>query len=1031
MIKKFVASRIIQLFCILWAAFLFLDYFNYSNYFYDAYLYFEYADLLFVTLILTAGITYLLSSKKKIGFETEIKNFRGIYHYAFTLCIMALIMLFYSTKTNLIPNPLQGTLIFIFKSIGFHIGLGFILFAAHSSGTYILDLLPITIEKNSSILISLAIGFIVITTGLFFLGLFGLLHQFIVIPFILILIFPAWKKSFETIRQTLFKKSDPFKIHSLAILAYACLILLLAINLTATTRTFPTGYDGLNLYMNTPKLIAGYHGLTHGGDAYNWSLFMSLGFIIFNNTTITILLSVMPGILSIIGIYLICKNLNINRNWSLFACALFYSLPNTIWLSRIEEKVDLAMLFYSLVCVLLLSGKTTLQASLKKKDVPKKLSRFSPDTFLWILCGILLGYSFGIKYIAMLSIFALLVVLFYIYAGKYGAIAIFFLNFAIIFGLDLTRFAAFEKDLMFYRFIVPFILGFAALILAYKKNSAGVILSGKYAFVFGLTIGLTFLPWALEHISENKKLSIDSILTGKSPLPELYSNVTNNSSSIEHQSGRSKTMADYSNNSKMSIAGFETFALPKNPLQLIAQLNTANDSSNESPLKNIPQEKSTNKEKHEEIRRFLGYETGIIRFISLPYRIVMKSNVRLPTSDTGILLLILLPVFIFGFTIKQLPLNLCKMILLLLLLIFSIQSVQLIVDQIAHKTSFDTIKSSGSFFFGTILLPLYDFLKQTLITLGTFLMPIYNYLTIQPLGICFILMVLFSIPIYFLFKNSLTGLTTISKIFIAFTFSILQYWIVLSSGIIWYGIAGFSLIPIIIVLLTNKEESDSFKNPFIKRYVIVCSCIWFALILPYQFIPSKYLLATDMTKINFKEFLDVQFARYAVGEYDEKEVLKNYFNPAQFNIVNTLNRDKKSKILNVSTFLNYYIVNNDSRVYMDNQLGVFKGMYDLAKNDKTLLPLEFKKNNIKYILVGLNAPAIDMTPDKSLTKKFNQLMMALVNNPQVRLLHTNRLVERPDGDLDINVNGIIVKAKYDMVGKHVIDQGTDALFEIL
>ncbi len=1031
MIKKYAASWIIKLFCILWAAFLFLDYFNYSNYFLDGYLYFEYADLLFVTLILTAGISYLLSNKKQIGFETEIKGFRGIYHYAFTLCIMALIMFFYSTKTNLTPNPLQGTLLFIFKSIGLHFGLGFILIAALSCGTFVLYRLPISFEKNSSILISLAIGFIVITAGLFLLGLFGLLHQFIVIPFILILILPGWKKSLEIIRQILFKKSEAFKIHTLAILAYACLILLLAINLTATTRTFPTGYDGLNLYMNTPKLIAGYHALTHGGDAYNWSLFMSLGFIIFNNTTITILLSVIPGILSIIGIYLICKNLNINRNWSLFACALFYSLPNTIWLSRIEEKVDLAMLFYSIACVLLLLGKTTIQASLKKQDKPKKLSRFSPDSLLWILCGLFLGYSFGIKYIAMLSIFALLVVLFYMYAGKYGAIAIFFFNFAIIFGLDLTRFAAFEKDLMFYRFIVPFILGLAALIIASKKNSVGVIQSGKYAFVFGLTIGLTFLPWVFEHISENKKVSIDSILTGKSPLPDLYSNVTNNTSIIEHQSGGSKTRDAYSTNFNKSVAGFGLLDLPKNPMNLLAQLNTTHNSTNEGSLKDTPQEKSTNKEKHEEIRRFLGYETGIIRFISLPYRIVMKSNVRLVTSDTGILLLILIPVFIFGFTVRHLPLNLCKMILLLLVIVFSIQSVQLIADQIVHKTSFDTIKASESFFFGTLLLPLYVTLKQALISSGNLMMPVYKYLTIQPLGICFILIVLFSIPIYFLFKNSLSGLNSISKIFIAFTFSIIQYWIVLSSGIIWYGIAGFSLIPIIIVLLTNKEESDRYKFPFIKRYVIVCSCIWFALILPYQFIPSKYLLATDMTKINFKEFLDVQAAKYAVGEYNEKEVLKNYFNPAQFNILNTLNRDKKSKILNVSTFLNYYIVNNDSRVYMDNQLGVFKGMYNLANSDKTLLPLEFKKNNIKYILVGLNAPAIDMTPEKSLTKKFNELMMALVNNPQVRLLHTNRLVERPDGDMDINVNGTIVKAKYDMVGKHVIDQGTDALFEIL
>ena len=54
-------SHFIYIFCLI----VFLDYFNYSDYFHDAYLYFEYADLLFVTLIITAGISYLLSNKKK------------------------------------------------------------------------------------------------------------------------------------------------------------------------------------------------------------------------------------------------------------------------------------------------------------------------------------------------------------------------------------------------------------------------------------------------------------------------------------------------------------------------------------------------------------------------------------------------------------------------------------------------------------------------------------------------------------------------------------------------------------------------------------------------------------------------------------------------------------------------------------------------------------------------------------------------------------------------------------------------------
>ena len=36
-----------------------------------------------------------------------------------------------------------------------------------------------------------------------------------------------------------------------------------------------------------------------------------------------------------------------------------------------------------------------------------------------------------------------------------------------------------------------------------------------------------------------------------------------------------------------------------------------------------------------------------------------------------------------------------------------------------------------------------------------------------------------------------------------------------------------------------------------------------------------------------------------------------------------------------------------------------------------------------------------------------------------------------EGIIIANQSGTIVKAKYDMVGKSVIDQGTDALFEIL
>jgi hypothetical protein len=253
----------------------------------------------------------------------------------------------------------------------------------------------------------------------------------------------------------------------------------------------------------------------------------------------------------------------------------------------------------------------------------------------------------------------------------------------------------------------------------------------------------------------------------------------------------------------------------------------------------------------------------------------------------------------------------------------------------------------------------------------------------------------------------------------------------LSSGIVYYGVVGFSLIPVMLALFANKETAEENSRKFIKNYTVTCTVIWFILILPFQFMPQKFLSTTAFDKINFNEFLDNQSIRYAIGEYDEKETIKHSFHPVLQNILKTLNRDKNAKILNVSTFFNYFILNNDSRVYKDNQLGLFNDIYTNSNNDRTLLGKEFKKIKIKYILVSLKTPEIDMTEEKTLTKKFNELMVAMVNNPEFRLLYTNRIVERPDGDMDFTNNGQIVKAKYDIVGKSVIDPGTDALFEIL
>jgi hypothetical protein len=985
--------------------------------------------MLVVILLITLCLIYLFSVKrKKWEVMIEIKNFRGIYHYLFVLLAMIVIMFFYLINTGISASAGSQVIVFLGRILIFHSGLAIILFSALSIGIFILERLPFSFDRNTNILAGIAVGFFVITLGLFILGAAGLLMQFIVLPFILLLMIPGAKSAFSLLKKSLVTKSSPFKVHIFALLIYSYLLIFISLVLITATRPLAIGFDGLGLYFNTSKLIAGYQRLTHGGDAYNWSIVMSLGFIMYNSTAVSLLLSFVPGILSVIVIYKICVNLGINRNWSLFSCALFYSLPNTIWLSKVDEKTDLAFLFISLCVVLLFTGTRQTMEKIKSKKETRRLN-FPPEKVFWALCGMLVGFSFGIKYVGMLSIFAALTVLFYSNSGKYGAIGIFFLNIALIFGLNLTKFAAFNIDMQMIRTVVFICISLFAFFFAFRNNRPGLFKSVNYSVIFIVTVGLTFLPWAIKNISENGKFSTDNLLTGKSALPQLYAVNPSGTSYITPPLLSTQS-------TKISYAGFGLLSFSDEPAVKPVAI-AAGGKNNISQFNTINRNKinhRTNSEKEEEIRRYLGYEPGIIRFISLPYDLSMKTNVKLISNDTGILLLILIPCFIFVFSLRQLPWNILKVILLALFLIVSVISVQILEGKFnsngsisgAIPNNYRELPLSNSF-----LISVYTIIKSAIISSGRALLPLYNLLTIQGNAICFILISLFSIPIYFLFRPAISGMTSLSKIFIVFLYCILQYWLILSSGIIWYGIVGFALLPVLISLFVNDSVKKMLPDKFTAVFAGSCAVIWFLIILPFQFMPTQFVFSDDMSKLNFSQFIEPPFAKYAVGISNEKEVFNQFFSPIQQSIIKTLNHDKYAKIMNISAFYNYYIANNDERIYNDNQLGIFKDVYSRAANDKTKLAAEYKKNNIRYILVNLKTPSIDKTPDKSLSAKFDELMIAMVNNPDFRLVYTNRIVERPDGDMDLQSGGTPVKAKYDIVGQRVLDPGTDALFEIL
>ena len=345
---------LIRIFSILWALFLLLDYASASDYLTSAFSYFEYNSMLVTIAVITSGLVWIFAKKPKQGWNLSIHHFRNIYLYLAVLLFMMIIMGFYLSVSGLKIDKGGSVLMFLFKTIGFHLPLLPVMAAAFGAGHFLFRFISLRLSEPVAWLIKLTTGFAVLTLLLFILGAMKMLYAWTIFPLLGLLIWPGAKELLRLVKEHLLAVSKPFELHAAAVVPVVFMLLVLSLNLCFITRPFPIGFDDLNLYMNLPKLMAGYHGLTQGGDAYNWSVIMSLGFILYDTAAVATLLSVLPGILSLIVVYRIARIAGITRGGSLLACSVYYTLPTVIWQSRNDAKVDLALMFVILCAVLLL-----------------------------------------------------------------------------------------------------------------------------------------------------------------------------------------------------------------------------------------------------------------------------------------------------------------------------------------------------------------------------------------------------------------------------------------------------------------------------------------------------------------------------------------------------------------------------------------------------------------------------------------------------------------------------------------------------
>ncbi len=300
----------------------------------------------------------------------------------------------------------------ISKTLGILGALGLITVVAISLGHTIykkaLKEEKITPESG---LISLVLGFFGISVLIFMLGALNVLTLWATWILFAAILAICWKSLIKIIKD-LFRWEYIFetKIINFDLLIILALILFISINFIDNISPLPRGWDGMNQYINAAKRLSETEGLIQTGLTYSWELIISLGFVMFNWTTVALNLSgFFPGIIALVGLYIILRKF-ISKRASLIVVASIYLTPIFQFHGAEDNKVDLAHLFTGITAFLALYNGFTSESKREKIS-------------LIAIAGILAGFALGIKLTAMLLVVAFIAITLYKEFKAVGAIA--------------------------------------------------------------------------------------------------------------------------------------------------------------------------------------------------------------------------------------------------------------------------------------------------------------------------------------------------------------------------------------------------------------------------------------------------------------------------------------------------------------------------------------------------------------------------------------------------------------------------------
>lgn len=503
-------------FLILWFVLVFVSYWSFHPQYSVGLITMPNITLVLTLLVVVAGAwQWVARAQPKL---------RGWMVYGFVWLLCGLTYAIYLSSTGpTFDNAGQGVFYFLGFILVAHGALAIIYLAHMALGDWVMHPLKHRFSSGSYFILCLATGISLSFPVLLFLGMADLLKGWILWIFFGAIISLRYKLIKATLNKLLFSEIKVRKVSQWQISPVFLLLLGLAIQVVATIKAWPIGFDGALLYMNTSHLIATYNGLPLVGHAFNWELFMSLGEIMFNLVPISILLSHT-------AIYLVCivayqiGRLFMSKFASTLAVVLIFFNPAFSFHALFDEKVDLGFLFIALsILLLLLEGLKFSPNEATYSHVKVGKLKIDAQLFLWMIAGWLAGYAFGIKYTGVFAIFALVVFHTFRFTGVIAALGMMLIMIGSLFGIGVHKFAYIDLDgvsSLSYALasIIPGLglLGFTILRkgISVRPFLVPLMLFGSFAL-------LAFVPWMARNYVQNQSFTIRGLVQSDIKPPTL------------------------------------------------------------------------------------------------------------------------------------------------------------------------------------------------------------------------------------------------------------------------------------------------------------------------------------------------------------------------------------------------------------------------------------------------------------------------------------------------------------------------------